>query len=294
MKTLLKSLIPLLAGTSALACPQYDAAIGAVNARDLPLATTLFDQIMVEPTCDDAMRGWMATFLARENFAIGMDDSQPGAARQAAYEASLGYEPHWRTFAALGQLAWDGADYTTAAGQFQLAINALVDGPAAHEATQVEIADLYQLASAAVALSDAVVPMPTMRSGAEGGLFATNIRGYEVTEIPLPITFAYGTDDFDTSGAAYAQMLADHLVNFAPDAIALTGHTDPIGGDDFNQNLSEQRAAALADFLRASGYEGEITVAGVGRTQLPPAPPGIVEGSEEHYRIARRVTFNED
>ena len=294
MKLLLKSLIPLVLGTSALACPHYDAAVAAVNTADLATATTVYDQIMVEPSCDDALRGWMATFLARESFAIGMDETLTPDARRAAYDAALGYEPHWRTYAALGRLAWDGQDYTAAAAGMQLAINALVDGPQEHEATPDEIAEVYQLAAAAVALSDAVVPMPTMRSGEEGGLFATSIRGYEVTEVPLPITFTYGTDDFDTSGEAYAQMLADHLVMFAPEAIALTGHTDPIGSDAFNQGLSELRANALADFLRAAGYEGDITVAGLGRTQLPAAPPGIVEGSEEHHRIARRVTFAED
>jgi outer membrane protein OmpA-like peptidoglycan-associated protein len=294
MKTILRSLIPLLAGTSALACPQYDAAVAAVNASDAAAATPLYDQIMLEPTCDDAFRGWLATFLAQESFRAGMDEGQSADARRAAYEASLTYEPHWRTWAAMGRLAWDGQDYTTAAAELQLAINALVDGPADHLAAASEIAEIYQLASAAVALSDSVVPIPVTRSGSQGGLFATNIRGYEVTEIPLPITFAYGTDDFDTSGAAYAQMLADHLVTFAPESIALTGHTDPIGGDEFNQVLSEQRAAALADFLRANGYEGEIVVGGVGRTQIPPPPPGIVEGSEDHYRIARRVTFIEN
>jgi outer membrane protein OmpA-like peptidoglycan-associated protein len=294
MKTLLKSLIPLLAGTSALACPQYDDAVAAVNAGDLAIATPLYDAVILEPTCDDAFRGWMATFLARENFAIGMDDALTVEARRAAYQAALAYEPHWRTYAALGQLAWDGQDYTAAAGDLQLAINALVDGPLEHEASHDEIAAVYQLAAAAVALSDKVVPMPTTRSGDEGGLFATSIRGYEVTEVPLPITFAYGTDDFDASGAAYAQMLADHLVTFAPATISLTGHTDPIGGDDYNMDLSEQRATALADFLRSAGYEGEITVAGLGRSQVPPAPPGIVVGSEEHYRIARRVTFAEN
>jgi outer membrane protein OmpA-like peptidoglycan-associated protein len=294
MKTLLRSLIPLMAGTSALACPQYDDAVAAVNGGDLATATTLYEAVVLEPTCDDAFRGWMATFLARGNFAIGMDDSLTVDARRAAYDAALGYEPHWRTYAALGRLAWDAQDYTTAAADLQLAINALVDGPQDHEASRDEIAEVYQLASAAVALSDEVVVPPTMRSGEEGGLFATNIRGYEVTEVPLPITFAYGTDDFDESGAAYAQMLADHLVTFAPEAVALTGHTDPIGGDAYNQTLSEQRAAALAEFLRGAGYAGEITIAGLGRTQLPAPPPGIAEGSEEHYRIARRVTFAEN
>jgi len=278
----------------AVACPQYDAAVAAVDAGDLAAGTMLFDEIALETTCDDAFRGWLASFLARENFRIGTDTALTVDERRAAFEAALGYERHWRTYAALGRLAWDAQDYPTAARDLQLAINELVEGPAEFTATQAEIAEVYQLASAAVALSDQVVEMPTTRSGEEGGLFATNIRGYEVSEVPLPITFVYDSADFDETGAAYAQMLADHLVTFAPDAITLAGHTDPIGSDAYNMELSEERAAALATFLRDHGYGGEITVMGLGRTQVPPAPPGIAPDSEEHYRIARRVTFAEE
>ncbi len=112
--------------------------------------------------------------------------------------------------------------------------------------------------------------------------------------MPLPITYFYNSTEFDATGAAYAEMLAQHLTTFAPPSITLTGHTDPIGGDEFNQTLSEERAQALADYLRENGYQGEITVVGVGRSQLPPAPPGIAEDSEEYYRIARRVAFAQD
>lgn len=275
-------------------CPQYDAALAAVDAADLAEAAALYDQIVVEPACDDALRGWLASFLARGNFAIGMNVKLAPDIRRAAFEAALGYEPHWRTWAALGRLEWDGQDYTAAASDLQYAINALIEGPQEHSATEDEIAEVYQLASAAVALSDEVVAMPRTRSGEEGGLFATNIRGYEVSEVPLPITFVYATDDFDPAGAAYAEMLAEHLVTFAPESITLAGHTDPIGSDAYNLALSQDRADALAAYLRDHGYEGEITVTGLGRSQVPPPPPGIAPGSEEHYRIARRVTFAED
>jgi outer membrane protein OmpA-like peptidoglycan-associated protein len=290
------ALLIALASSPALseACPQYDAAVAAVTAADLSTATILYEAVVLEPLCDDPFRDWMAAFLARENFAIGMDDTLTADARRAAYEAALGYEQHWRTYAALARLAWDARDYTSAAEDYQLAINELVDGPASHEATEDEIAEVYQLASAAVALSDQPVAMPLTRAGEPGGLFAQNIRGFEVEEVPLPITFFYDSAEFDATGAAYAEMLAEHLVTFAPDTITLSGHTDPIGGDAYNQTLSEDRAAALADFLRGQGYQGDIIVQGFGRTQLPPAPPGIADGSEEHYRIARRVTFGED
>jgi len=293
-RTALMIALVALPGLTRAACPQYDAAVAAVEGGDVATASAIYSEIAVEPTCDDALRDWMGSFLARDAFRTGMDTSLTAEARMAAFQQALSYEPHWRSYAALARLEWDGQDYASAARDYQLAINQLVEGPADDSATEAEIAEVYQMASAAVALSPTVVAMPTTRSGEEGGLFATNIRGYEVTEVPLPITFVYATDDFDETGAAYAQMLADHLNTFAPDSITLSGHTDPIGSDDYNMELSEERAVALADFLRAQGYEGEITTVGFGRTQLPPAPPGIEPGSEEYNRIARRVTIAEN
>ncbi len=122
---------PALSPAWAQACPDYDAAVAAVNAADLATATTLYEAVAVDPLCDDPFREWMASFLARENFRIGMDVTLDADARRAALDAALGYETHWRTFAALGRLAWDSQDYPTAARDLQLAINELVDGPAA-------------------------------------------------------------------------------------------------------------------------------------------------------------------
>ena len=276
----------------ALACPQYDAATAAVESSDAATAARLYEEIVIEPRCDDSFRGWMAHHLAREHFLMGMDQGSDAPTRRAAFEASLGYERHWRSYQALGQLAWDAGDYTQAAGNLQLAINELVEGPADNLASKDEIAALYQLATAAVALSDEVVDLPRTRSGNEGGIFATNIRGYVVEEIPLPITFEFDSVSFDATGAAYAGILAEHLLTFGPQSITLAGHTDPVGGDEYNLDLSEERAKTLASFVRDHGYGGDITVVGLGRSQLPSPPPGIEDGSKEHHRIARRVTFS--
>ena len=45
----------------------------------------------------------------------------------------------------------------------------------------------------------------------------------------------------------------------------MEGHTDNIGSDEFNQRLSEQRAAAVRDYLVAEGIQSEsITARGFG------------------------------
>jgi outer membrane protein OmpA-like peptidoglycan-associated protein len=46
------------------------------------------------------------------------------------------------------------------------------------------------------------------------------------------------------------------------------GHTDNVGGDDFNQTLSDQRATSVRDYLVKSGVGADFVLAkGFGKTQ---------------------------
>lgn len=51
-------------------------------------------------------------------------------------------------------------------------------------------------------------------------------------------------------------------------AVIVTGHTDRIGSDAYNQKLSERRAKQVADYLVAQGVDSSIISAeGKGETQ---------------------------
>lgn len=281
----------LLSATPALACPHYDAAVAAVQSGDLDSAKPLYAAIKVNDTCDAALREWVGDYLAKQSFGVALESDDPAVSRAALAEA-LGYEVHWRSYAALADLDWAEKDYAAAARNYQLAINELLEGDQSHEATTSEVAEVYQMATAAMALADEIVELPRTRSGETGGVFAQSIRGFQVEEVPLPITFEYNSTKFDAAGESYAAALADHLIATAPPSVFLGGHTDPIGGEDFNLDLSIARAEATAAFLAQYGYSGEVNIVGFGESRLPPAPPGIEVGSEEHYRIARRVAFS--
>jgi outer membrane protein OmpA-like peptidoglycan-associated protein len=57
--------------------------------------------------------------------------------------------------------------------------------------------------------------------------------------------------------------------------IALSGHTDELGSDDYNQRLSEQRANAVRDYLVSKGVDASsIEVVGLGRTAPVKSCPG--------------------
>jgi outer membrane protein OmpA-like peptidoglycan-associated protein len=60
---------------------------------------------------------------------------------------------------------------------------------------------------------------------------------------------------------------------------AVEGHTDAKGGKDYNQKLSQQRAQAVSDFLKAQGVvENRLRAAGKGSSELAnPADPFAAE-----------------
>ena len=76
----------------------------------------------------------------------------------------------------------------------------------------------------------------------------------------------------------------------APKA-TVAGHTDSVADDAYNQTLSEQRAQAVVDALRASGATStQLTAVGYGETQ-PVAPNTAPDGSDDPAgrQLNRRV-----
>ena len=63
------------------------------------------------------------------------------------------------------------------------------------------------------------------------------------------------------------------------------GHTDNVGGDDYNQQLSEQRGGAVRDFLVQQGMaSGSVSSKGFGKTQ-PVASNETVGGRQQNRRV---------
>jgi len=63
------------------------------------------------------------------------------------------------------------------------------------------------------------------------------------------------------------------------------GHTDSVGGDDYNQQLSEQRGAAVRDYLMQQGMAvSAVTTKGFGKTQ-PVASNDTAQGRQENRRV---------
>ena len=67
--------------------------------------------------------------------------------------------------------------------------------------------------------------------------------------------------------------------------LQIEGHTDIIGGDEFNQRLSEQRAGSVLEFLAEQGVPtNAMTSRGFGKTQ-PVASNDTAEGRQRNRRV---------
>jgi outer membrane protein OmpA-like peptidoglycan-associated protein len=67
--------------------------------------------------------------------------------------------------------------------------------------------------------------------------------------------------------------------------LQIEGYTDSVGSDEFNQQLSEQRAGSVRDFLASQGVSASaITAKGFGKTQ-PVASNDTPEGRQRNRRV---------
>jgi len=67
--------------------------------------------------------------------------------------------------------------------------------------------------------------------------------------------------------------------------LQIEGHTDSVGGDEFNQRLSEERAGSVRDFLSQQGVQASsITARGFGKTE-PVATNDTPEGRQRNRRV---------
>jgi OOP family OmpA-OmpF porin len=67
--------------------------------------------------------------------------------------------------------------------------------------------------------------------------------------------------------------------------IEVIGHTDDVGDDDYNQELSEQRAGAVRDYLVGADVDGsKMVTLGAGES-TPIASNKTNEGRAENRRV---------
>lgn len=103
------------------------------------------------------------------------------------------------------------------------------------------------------------------------------------------IFFDYNQATVRAESEAELARLNQLLVENPGIKVEISGHTDNVGGDDYNQKLSEERAKAVVDYLASKGIErSRLLFAGYGKSQ-PLATNDTPEGRQENRRTEFKI-----
>jgi outer membrane protein OmpA-like peptidoglycan-associated protein len=109
----------------------------------------------------------------------------------------------------------------------------------------------------------------------------------QVVLVTMTNQTAFETDSADIKPGFRSTMdkLADVVVRYQKTTLTVVGHTDNVGGDAYNQRLSERRALSVAQYLEARRVNGmRLATAGKGESQ-PVASNATAPGRQLNRRV---------
>lgn len=108
--------------------------------------------------------------------------------------------------------------------------------------------------------------------------------------MPGNITFATGSADLNASFFSVLGSVALVLKEYDKTTIEVSGHTDSTGSAQKNQQLSQQRADTVAQFLHSKGIpEQRIASTGYGSTR-PVTSNSTSQGRQQNRRVELTLT----
>jgi outer membrane protein OmpA-like peptidoglycan-associated protein len=117
-------------------------------------------------------------------------------------------------------------------------------------------------------------------------------EGIQVT-FESGLLFDYDSDRIRPEAAQNLSNLAASLKNYPNTNILIVGHTDSVGTEAYNQNLSERRARSARNFLIAEGVPANrLQVAGRGELE-PVAANASAAGRQLNRRVEVAIYANE-
>ena len=100
------------------------------------------------------------------------------------------------------------------------------------------------------------------------------------------VLFESGRADLKAGAAGNLSKLVAFLTKYPERVVTIEGYTDSIGGDDYNQALSQRRADSVRSYLVRAGVEsGRLTAAGMGKND-PVAGNDSAIGRQQNRRVA--------
>ncbi len=99
------------------------------------------------------------------------------------------------------------------------------------------------------------------------------------------VLFTSGKSDLNASATGSLERLTSFLNRYPDRSVAIEGHTDSNGGDDYNLALSQRRAESVKDYLTGRGIGSmRIAAAGMGESR-PLAGNDSVTGRQLNRRV---------
>ena len=108
------------------------------------------------------------------------------------------------------------------------------------------------------------------------------------------LLFAYDSDAIQGNARDNLTNLANSLKKYDDTEVLIVGHTDATGSDNYNQALSERRAASAARFLASQGV-GNTRLRTAGRGEIEPIEPNDTEaGRAQNRRVEIVIVAGEE
>jgi outer membrane protein OmpA-like peptidoglycan-associated protein len=259
-----------------------------VPSGTLPTIIAAGRKIIDGNACDAATRRGIGRAIAMVHVRESEKISDP-AARLKLLESGMQYAQHWRLMSEIGALREKVPDAngkpnrSGASLAYQAALSDIqsktdVPNPPPAE----EIQKLVRLAQQTRMLSETFL---------RGDVLMTRgVRDVAVEAVALPIQYVYNSDQMTPLGQQYAEEALKLLSDQGRPRVALVGHTDPKGGDQYNLELSRRRAAAFKRFLVDKGYPAaSIETDGMGKSQPLQIENQGSYTQEEFFQMLRRV-----
>ena len=101
--------------------------------------------------------------------------------------------------------------------------------------------------------------------------------------VPGNVSFATGSSNIDPQLYPVLNRVANTLKDYPATTVTVIGHTDNVGGDAANQNLSRERAAAVMNYLNRQGI-AMTRMQAVGRGEMEPVADNATDGGRAQNR----------
>jgi len=125
-----------------------------------------------------------------------------------------------------------------------------------------------------------------LRKTLEASGVSVTRNGDDIT-LNMPGNVTFGSDSSDIKGSFYDVLNSVALVlnEFDKTLVEVAGHTDNTGSKEYNQSLSERRAASVSAYLRTRSVDADRLIIIGGGELYPIADNSTASGRQQNRRV---------